>query len=78
MTAGREQVVRWVMRLVDYGKGMPDDYLEGKSLGDIADEIIALTAPNCTCRMEGLPEWWNTIRGMHHEGGCPMRVGFER
>ena len=38
--SSRSEVVRYVMRLVDYGKGSPDPEFDDLSLGQIADLII--------------------------------------
>lgn len=39
--AARRAVVRYAMRLVDYGKGAPDAELDGLTMGQVADQIIA-------------------------------------
>jgi hypothetical protein len=41
----RRDVIRWAMRLIDYGKGGPDPELDGLSLGQVADRIIACVIP---------------------------------
>lgn len=44
-TETRREVIRYVTRLIDYGKGARDDELDQLSLGQIADRIIAATLP---------------------------------
>lgn len=36
----RRKVIRYVMRLIDYGKGYPDSEFDGMTMGQIADQII--------------------------------------
>lgn len=42
MGNARSNVIRYCMRLVDYGKGGSDPELDGMSMGQVADQIIAL------------------------------------
>lgn len=41
----RRDVIRWAMRLVDYGKGASDPELDDLSMGQVADRIIACVLP---------------------------------
>ena len=36
----KREVSRWVMRLIDFGKGADDPELEGMAIGEVADRII--------------------------------------
>lgn len=41
----RAQVIHYLMRMIDYGKGTPDPEIDGLTLGDLADRVIALVTP---------------------------------
>lgn len=46
---GRQKVMDYVMRLIDYGRGAPDDELDGMTIGEIAEVIIDAAKTEQTC-----------------------------
>lgn len=44
----RNTVLRYVMRLIDYGKGQSNAELDGLNLGQVADKIIEAATPEIT------------------------------